>query len=213
MLQRWRFDEGEVVLLATVQGLAAERERVLAALDEERPAVVALGLSPESVAALLRYQPDPEVDPFEDLPDHDFIYSVKLREFGDVALPAPDLLAAIGWAQEAGATTYGVDLPDEAYEDLFTRSVNVWGFLQYGRIQRKLARKPPKAGDARAFSLAWDARIRAVKGIARVEAEREAHIARQAARLASEIGKKVLLLVDLPREAGTAGCLSSQDVR
>jgi hypothetical protein len=204
MTARYRIGEGEVVLHASVQGLASEAERVRAALDEEKPAVVALGLSAEAVASLLRYQPDPEIDPFEELPDHDLVYSVKLGEFGEVDLPPPDLVAALAWAKEHGATCYGVDLSEEAYEDLFTKSVSAFGFLRYGRIQRKLAKKPPKAATAREFSLAWDARIRREKGIARVEAAREEMMARAAAKLARDRQAKVLLLVDAPQEAGVS---------
>ncbi|HUR68387.1 MAG TPA: hypothetical protein VM370_04015 [Candidatus Thermoplasmatota archaeon] len=206
---RFPFGEGEVLLVSTVQGLVSERERVTRLLDEERPTAVALGLSPEAAGTLLRYERDPEVDPFEDLPDHDFIYSVKLREFGDVDLPPPDLLGAARWAQAAGVTCYGVDIPEEAYEELFTKTVSAFGLLRYGRIQRKLAKRPPAAADARAFSLAWDAGIRRVKGIARVEAAREEHMARAVRRLASEQGAKVVLVVDAPREAGIRRVLSS----
>lgn len=194
---------GEVILLGTVQGLVAERERVLQALAASPPDVVALGVSPESVASLLRFEPDPETDLVEELPDHDYVYSLKLREFGEVSLPAPDLLAAIHWAQDRAVPIFGVDLAEEAYEELFTKTVSVWGFLRYGRIQRKLAKRPPRAADPLAFTLAWDAAIRRVKGIARVEAEREGVIAENARSLAHD-KKRVLLLVEAAREAGVA---------
>lgn len=209
MLPRWRFGEGEVVLLATLQGLVAERDRVRAALREEAPAIVAIGLSPESVASLLRFERDPEHDPFDDLPDHDFVYSRVLATFGDVDLPPPDLLEAARHAKAEGARLLGVDLSEEAYETMFTKEVSVWGFLRYGRIQRRLAKRPPRAADARAFSLAWDARIRKVKGIARIEAARERHMAQAVAALAREERAKVVLLVDAPREAGVAGQLAA----
>lgn len=197
-----------MVLLSTVQGLASEAPRVRAAFRRATPAAVALAASPESVAALLRFAPAPDVDPFEDLSDHEFVYAHSLRRFGDVALPPPDLAEALRLAQEAGVPLHGVDLTEEQYEDAFTTEVSAWGLLRYGRIQRKLARKPPKAVDARAFALAWDARIRKVKGLARVEARREAAIAERARALAAQVGGRVLLLVDAPREAGVAAALS-----
>lgn len=209
MLARWRFGEGEVVLLSTVQGLVAERERVLAALRDESPAVVAVALSPEAAAGLLRYERVEGADPFDDLPDHDVIYSLKLGEFGPIDLPPPDLLAALQEGKAAGAQVLGVDLPEETYEALFAKEISVWGFLQYGRVQRRLAKKPPRAADARAFSLAWDAAMRKVKGLAKIEAAREAHIASAAARLARETPGRVLLVVDAPREAGVAERLSA----
>lgn len=206
-LPRFRTSRGEVVLLATVQGLVSEAARVRENLARESPQALALGVAPEAAAQLLKYEPDPEVDLFEDLPDHDYVYSHKLAEFGDVALPPPDLLEAARASAEVGISLYGVDMPEEAYEETFTREVSTLGFLRYGRIQRRLARRPPKAPTAEEFSLKWDAAIRRVRGIARVEALREQHMAAQARALADKVGGVVLLVVDRPRADGIAAAL------
>ncbi|HET6404481.1 MAG TPA: hypothetical protein VFH78_07530 [Candidatus Thermoplasmatota archaeon] len=210
-MRRFRVGQGEVLLLGTIQGLVSERQRAIDALQREKPDVLALGLSPESVASLLSYEPKEEDDLIEDLPDHDYVYSLKLREFGDVQLPAPDLLAALRWAQERKVPIHGVDLPEEAYEDLFTKEVSTFGFLRYGRIQRRLAKKPPRASDPLAFTLAWDKQIRKVKGIARVEAARERHIAASVARLAREGPSRLLLLVEAAREPGITEALHGME--
>lgn len=202
MAERFRMGEGELVVQGSIHGLVSERDRVLSLLDAEAPAAVALGVSPKDVAALLRYERPADVDPFDDLPDHDLVFSMVLRQFGEVDLPPPDLVAAVAWAKARSLSAYGVDLAEEAYEDLFTKQVSAFGFLRYGRIQRSLSRRPPKAPDARAFALAWDAKIRKVKGIARVEAAREAHIAEASAALARKLAAKVVLVVDVSREAG-----------
>lgn len=208
-MRRFSFGEGEVVLLSTVHGLVAERERVVGALHTERPDVLALGQSAESVASLLHYEPSPEVDPYDDLMDHDLVYAAQLEAFGEVRLPPADLVAAARWAQDAGIPVFGVDLAEEAYSTLFTKSVSTFGFLRYGNIQRRLSRRPPRAADARALSLVWDAKFRKVKGIRVVEAAREAHMAEHAARLARETPGKVMLVVDAPREEGIAKLLAS----
>lgn len=206
-LRRFPAGSGEVALLATVQGLVSERERARHALGSYAPDVVALGLSPEAAASLLAFERPEDFDPFDELPDHDYVYSVVLRAFGDVDLPPPDLVEAARWAKERGATYYGVDLPEEEYETLYTRSVSTWQFLRVGRIQRRLARRPPRVDGPRALALAWDAAMRKVKGIATIEAARERRMAEAAARLAGE-GKRVLLLVDVAREAGVATVLA-----
>ena len=198
---------GEILVLATVQGLVAERARVRAAFARVKPKAVALGVSPEMAAVLLRYERQEDEDPFEDLPDHDFVYSLKLREFGDVDLPPPDLVEAARLAEEGGVKVYGVDMPEEAYEDAFTSTVSTLGFLRYGRIQRRLAKRPPKANSAREFALKWDAAIRKVKGIRLVEAARERHMAQQARALAASVGGPVLLVVDLARAPGVLAAL------
>lgn len=193
---------GAVHLLATVQGLVAERERVRAAIARVEPKALAIGASPESAATLLGYERAPDEDLFEDLPDHDYVYSIVLREFGDVDLPPPDLLEAARMSVAQGIPLHGVDLPEDEYETTFTKEVSALGFLRYGRIQKRLARKPPRADTPQAFALAWDRAIRKVGGIARVEALREQHMAERALALARETAGPVLLVVDLPRAEG-----------
>src|SRR5688572_28662979 len=101
---------GEVVLLGTVHGLVAEAARVREAFAKVQPRAVALGVSPEAVAALLRYEKSEEHDPFEDLPDAEVAYSVHLAAFGEVDLPSPDFAEAIALARAADVPVHGVDL-------------------------------------------------------------------------------------------------------
>jgi hypothetical protein len=206
-VERVRLPVGEVVVVASVHGLVAEADAVRDAFDDARPAAVALAVAPEAAAALARYQPDPEHDPFEELPDHEVAYATALAAYGDVDLPPPDLREAARLAAERAVPLYGVDLGEEAYEDAFTEEVGGWGFLRYGSVQRGLARKPPKAADAHAFSLAWDAAVRRVSGIARVEARREAHIGATTRALAERVNGPVLLVVDAPRASGVLAAL------
>lgn len=202
MTERVKIPEGEVILLPSVQGLVRERERVRDAWARERFAAVALGVSPEDAASLLRYEPNPEVDLFDDLPDHDLVYSVQLRAFGAVELPPPGLLEAARLARDSGVPLYGVDMPEEAYETAFTKTVSTLGFLRYGRIQRSLAKRPPRAPDAETFALEWDRRIRRVKGLRIMEARREAHMAGSVRALAKQAGGPVLFIVDYARAEG-----------
>lgn len=202
---------GEVHLVSTVQGLASERDVVAAAFDRVQPAALALGLSPEQVAALQSYSPKEDEDLFDDLPDHEALYAARLQAFGEIGLPPPDLMEAIRIAGERGVPVRGVDLTQEQYEDAFTSEVGWFALLRYGRLQRKLGRKPPRASDARAFSLAWDARVRRVRALDRVEARREDAMSARASTLARETGGPVLLLVDAPREAGVAQRLAAQE--
>ncbi len=206
-MRRVAVDGGEVILVATVQGLVAEAERVREAFEATQPRAVALGVSPEAAAALLRHEPVEGVDPFDDLPDAELAYSVRLQEYGPVALPPPDLMEAVRLARAADVPVRGADLPEARYEDVFASEVSAWGLLRYGRVQRKLVKRPPKAADARAFALAWDAAVRRVKGIDRVERAREAHIASAARLIAREVGSPALLVLDAAREAGVLQAL------
>lgn len=199
---RVRLGAGEVVVLSTVQGLVAERDRVRTAFAQVSPRAIALGISPEQAAALLRWERKDDEDPFDDIPDHEHTYSLCLGAFGAVDLPPPDLLEAARLAKENGLPLHGVDMTEETYEETYIKEVSAWQFLKYGRVQRRLAKRPPKATDARSFSLAWDAAIRKVKGLDRIETRREETMAQNAAALAAQTQGPVLLVVDHPRAAG-----------
>lgn len=207
-MRRIAVDGGEIHVLSTVQGLVAEAQRVRDAFHAANPRALALGISPEATGALLRYQPTEDTDPFDDLPDAELAYSARLMAYGDVALPPPDLLEATRLARHAGLPIHGADMPEERYEDIFAAEVSAWGLLRYGRIQRKLAKRPPDAPDARTFALAWDAAIRRVKGLDRVERARETHIATTATTLARQAGSPLLLIVDAAREPGILTALT-----
>lgn len=207
-MQRFTLEGQDVVLLGTVQGLVAEAARVRGAFEETRPAAVAVGVSPEALAAVSRYQPDGG-NPFDDLPDAEYAYSQRLASFGEVALPPPDLVEAVRLAGARGVPAYGVDLTEEQYEETFTREIGPLALLRYGRIQRRLAKRPPEAEDARAFSLAWDAELRRLEPLARVERRREDRMAEGARAVARQAGGAVLLIVDAPREAGVAERLAA----
>lgn len=211
--QRLRDASSELHVLGTVQGLTSEADRVRAAFATTSFSAVALGLPPEGAAALLQFEGAPDISLAADMADHDLVYSMALGQFGAVALPPPDLLLAAREARERGLSVYGVDLAEEAYDETFTKTVSVWGFLKLGRVQRRLAKRPPKAKGAREFSLAWDAAMRKVKGLAQMEALRERTIAQNAAALARREGGSVLLVVELPREAGVLAALAELGFR
>ena len=78
--------------------------------------------------------------------------------------------------------------------------------------RRGAVKRPPPASDARAFSLAWDARLRHVKALGRVETAREAAIAAGALAVAAKEGAPVLLVVDAAREAGVLDRLKAPRV-
>lgn len=207
MTTRLSSGDGEVLLLGTVQGLVREADRVRAAFARHGRAAVALGLSPEGVRSLVEFEGDPHVSLADEMADHDVVYSIALGAFGQVALPPPDLLRAARDASSRGWPLVGVDLPEEEYETLFTKRVSAWGFLKLGRIQRRLAKRPPKASDAASFALAWDAAMRKVKGLAEVEALRERRMAENVVELLRRERLPVILVVELPREAGVRAAL------
>lgn len=201
---------GEVHLLATVQGLDEEGPRVTQALDALRPAVVALSVSEEELSGLQEWDGEraEEVDDAE----YDPGFAAALLEYGPISLPPPDLLAAVTWAKETGARLEAVDLPQHEYDTAFARYVGTWEFIFYGRRVRKLGKRPPQAPTAHEFVVAWDRGLRASKGVARVEAIRERHMAVRLAALA-EGGARVVAVVSPARVEGILQSLRAPPAR
>lgn len=152
-----------------------------------------------------------DYDAAEMLTESEAAYGIALRAFGDVKLPPRDLLVAVELAGKAGVPVLGVDLSEEEYGEEFSKRVSTWGLLRYTRRVNKLSRRPPKAENARDFVLAWDAALRRVKAVDGLERAREHTMADRARALAKEHGD-VLLVVEVPREAGVVAALRESPV-
>lgn len=208
---------GEVHLIPTVPGLESEGPRVAALLASLQPTLVALDVSEAEVAGLKHFlaasgeasgEEEEEEQEGEDVEEAEYDpgFARALLEYGPIALPPPDYLAAIAWAEGAGVPVTPVDVPQETYDAAFARLVGTWEFFRYGRRVRKLGKRPPQAATAHEFVVAWDRELRRMKGIARVEAWREKHVAERLAALARD-GARVAAVVSAPREEGALEAL------
>ncbi len=188
-------------VLGTVQGLVADAARVAEAFDAIAPDVVALAISPADVDGLLAYLAEPEDAPFDEdsLLESEAVYSAVLSRYGPVDLPPPDLLEAVGRARAAGVPIVGVDLDEDEYADVWSSNVGIISLFKVSRATKRLYKRPPEAPDAHGFAVAWDAAMREVPALDRVEQARETRIAKGLRGLAP---KRVLAVIDLARVAG-----------
>ena len=92
---------------------------------------------------------------------------------------------------------------------------NAWEWLgvldvqrlgRHGRVQRRLAKRPPRAEDARAFSLAWDAAIRKVIAAYKAEADWVNANQAEACRLHVQRNPEVEPALGIPPDAAADGC-------
>lgn len=160
------------------------------------------------------YYEEDVVDPYDYeasdlLTDNEVVYGLALERFGKVALPPPDLVAAVEVAHDADVPLFGVDFSEERYGDVFAENVGTFALMRYTRAVRRLARRPPEAASPREFAVAWDAALRRIRGYDAVERAREAQMAGAARHLASEHGV-VLLVVDAAREDGVLAALAAK---
>lgn len=195
-------------VLGAVHGLLSEAAAVEDAFRAAAPDAVALGIAPGELEGLDLHAKgesteDDEtpitIDPSES-------YAIGLSRFGDIGLPPPDLVAAVALARERGLDPVPVDLDGTQYDELFAAKVGPFALFRYGRLVQKMAKRPPAATDATAFALAWDARIRRLRGFDDVEKARESQMAARVEDLATR-HRSVLLVVDVARAAGVVARL------
>jgi len=137
--------------------------------------------------------------------DSDMTFSRRLAAFGDVELPPPSFSAAVKRADSRGVEVAALDMDDDEYTDLFVEHVTYWQLVRFSRAVRGLRRM--RADGAEALALAWDARLRRLKGFAALERARERKVAVSLARLV-EAHPRVLAVVDLPLVDGVVSELT-----
>ncbi|HLE96870.1 MAG TPA: hypothetical protein VI997_05815, partial [Candidatus Thermoplasmatota archaeon] len=148
-------------------------------------------------------EPSETIDPYES-------YAIGLSRFGEIGLPPPDLLAALQLAREAGVEPVAIDLDESQYADIFAASVGPFALFRYGRRVRRMAKRPPPGDTPRAFALAWDRKIRALRGFDAVERTRERHMAVRLETVSA--GARVLLaIVDVARADGVVAELKRRN--
>lgn len=196
----------EFHIVGTVRGLASEAARVEQVMAHLQPAGVALGVGPEDLDGLRQLQAGTAYE--HEFSEADEVYAAYLEQFGAVALPPPDLVAAVRLADAGGKPVVALDLPEVAYVEAFTQEISGFQLLRYNRRIRKLARKPPAVEDAMGFHLWWDAQVSRLDGFARLERRREGHMA-AALRTGTWPPGRVLVLVEAARVEGLVRSLEA----
>ena len=198
----------DVLLLGTIPGFVPDAERVQQAYDAFRPQVVALGVPPEDLPALDAIAAAATPPELPELDVADAKRLELLAPFGTTRIPSPDLEAAHRAARADGVALAALDLDDEAHAAVFTRHVRFLHVMQSNAIKSRLLKRGVGGADAYAVAANWDARWTKPKGLARVEQEREGHMAH---RIREEAAKgTVLAVVPSVRLAGIVRALGER---
>lgn len=196
----------DVLLLGTVAGFVPDADRVRQAFDAFRPQQIALGVPPEDLAALEQLAKTPKPEDLAVLDEASEKLLALVGAFGPTRIPSPDLEAAHALSQESGLPLHAIDLDDESHANAFTTNVKFYHVVQSNSIKSRLLRKGVTGADAYAVANAWDAAWTKPKGLHRVEALREAHMAERLRELASN--GSVLALVPSARLTGIVAALT-----
>ncbi len=205
---RIRIGSCDILVVGTLLGFVPDGERVRQAFQAFHPDLLALAVPAEDLDALARLaSPDKPELPETDEVDHHIL--TILGRYGATRVPSPDLEAAHDEATRAKLPIEAIDLDDAAHTQLYTSNVKLRHLVQAASIRKKLLSKDfADSPDAYAFALAWDAAWNKPKGFARVEAEREAHMAQRIRDLAHG-HQRLLAVVPATRFGGILAKLGS----
>ena len=193
-----------LAIFPTVKGLASELPELEAAWAAARPQALALAVSPGEVAGLREWDGEPfDISGWEEL------YGLALRQVaGDdgVRLPPPALRRALALADADNVPVEALDLPEEEFTALFTKSVSTWQWFRQDRLEKRLRKRGFEAGTPQELALEMDRHLCGLTGYAAVERGREAEMARRL-RAACAERQRVLAVIELPRVAGVVDLL------
>lgn len=197
-----RLGEATVSVFPAVRGLPSDGEAVKRAIEDSKPDVVALSVSPEELDALRAYRGENlEPDRAEDE-----IYVAGLSVWEEPIMPPPCFTQAARAAVARKLRLEALDMDEEAYTAAYTEYVSTMELLLQGRLENRLRKKHFRVATPREFALAWDAEVNRTMGFARLQREREKFIASRLGELAR--GRvQVLAVVEVERVKGVLAAL------
>jgi len=197
MTDEVRLGPASVRILRVVRGLPRDGAQVARAIDDFAPDLVALSIGPEELEALALYDGGPaEPSNFEEE-----VYVAGLSAWETPVKPPPCFVEALRVSQARGIRIEGIDFDEEAYTDVYTACVSAVELILQGRTEARLTKRRFRATTPEAFVLEWDAEVNRAPGFARLQKEREAHMARRLHALAGA-ARRVLAVVELERAQG-----------
>lgn len=192
-----------VTLMGGILGLAADETLARNAFMDAKPEEVLLGVPYEDLDAIRATAGKEATSEFESA-DLDDDYVRRLKTFGEVRTPPPDLYALFHLAEETKIPVRAIDLADEAYTDAYTKNIGIFEVLRSNRNQRKLPNVEIEAATAEEFAVRWDEAIYPSKGLRRLQKLREEEMTNC---IDKTVPRRILALVPLPRLTGVVGGL------
>jgi hypothetical protein len=204
--------DAELLLLAPVRGLAAEAPRVVEELTSFAPEAVGLGASAEEMQGLTDYFVLSEAEPVVPLSPNELHEVRGLTRFGEVRVPNPSFVAAIGWSLSRSVPLAALDPNEERSASLFAEHIGYVELVRRTVREHRAGRAPPTPSSADAFAVAWDGRVAGGRGSRRLAAARDRHLAEETRRLS--VGRhRIAVLVDRERFDGIRAALPTRESR
>ncbi len=201
-MEEIRLGEASVSVFPAVRGLPSEGVAVKQAIEAGTPTIVALSVSAEELEALRTYRGaklEPETAEEE-------AYVAGLSVWEEPTMPPPCFTQAARIAAARGIRLEALDLSEEDYTDAYTRNVTTMELLLQGRMENRLLKKRFRVSTPQQFALAWDAEVNRTAGFARLQRERETHMAARIRELANA-RDRVFAVIEVDRVKGVLAAL------
>jgi len=198
-LHELTIDSSKMYLLGTIKGLKSEGENVKKAFKIAKPDVIGLHISSEEMEGL-EATATGEITEMG-LSHSEEIYGLNLAAYGEVQVPPPSLVTAYRMARKNDIILAPLDMNDEKYADVFTKTVSTFHLIRHSFRVKRLRKRKFNSPDARSFALEWDSQINRVKGYRQMEVERERYIAENIFYLSRE-HSRILAVLELERLQG-----------
>lgn len=145
--------------------------------------------------------------PFEiSLDDLEIMYEQLMKNFGETSVPPEAYVRAVKLADERGLKIRGIDIPEEDYEDLYVKFIDIKDLILLSLRKNRLMKKKWSIDNPEKTSLEWDKEI-SKGGYRRLENEREKFMANQIALSQSE---RILVIIEIERLSGVINYLKNQ---
>ncbi len=196
----------DILLVASVRGLLSEALDIGPALDAFAPEVVGLGVSPEELQALVEYFVLPDAEPLVPLTTNEVNEVRGLSRFGEVQVPNPSNVETLRWGRARQIPVAPLDPSEEQSAELFSEHIGYVELVRRTVRERRLSRSPPTPSSADVFAVQWDRTVGKGRGSRRLAEARDAHLAREVARLTKGRGR-VAVVVERERFDGVRSLL------
>jgi hypothetical protein len=193
-----------VILVGGILGLAVDESLARNVFMDAKPEEVLLGVPYEDLDAIRATSGKEASSEFES-GEIDDDYLRRLKAFGEVRSPPPDLYALFRLAEENKIPVRAIDLGDEAYTEAYTQNVGMFEVLRSNRNQRKLPSVDIQAPTAEEFAMRWDEAVYPSKGLRKLQDLREDEMS---SCIEKTLPKRLLALVPLARMNGVAARLT-----
>jgi len=201
-MEEVRLGRASILAFPVVRGLPSEGIAAARAVASTAPDVVALSISPEELDGLRHHAGEP-VAP-ENVEEE--VYVAGLSAWETPVKPPPCFTEALRAAEGSGLRVEALDMDEETYTDAYTKWVGAVELLFQGRAHSKLVRRKFRAETPREFVLEWDAEVNRSAGFARLQLERERHMASRLHEIAVR-ARRILAVIEVERSKGVLDAL------